>query len=161
MGYCSKCGAFIPEGSAFCPKCGAPASSEGSPPPPPNPAGATSAGMSSNVAGALSYLVGFITGIVFLLIEPFNKDPFVRFHAFQSIFFNISMIVIVIVWSILTAIMSSIFGLLGILFSIVGILIWLGFFILWLFLMYKAYKNERYMLPIIGELASKQAGQAG
>jgi uncharacterized membrane protein len=158
MPYCSKCGSFVSENAAFCPKCGAPVSSESGPSQPAGPAGASSTGMTSNVAGALSYLAGFVTGIIFLVIEPFNKDPFVRFHAFQSIFFNIAIVVIVIVWSILTAIMGSILGLLGTLFSLLGLLIWLGFVACWLFLMYKAYKNERYMLPVIGELASKQAG---
>ena len=159
MAYCSKCGSVVSEGVTFCSACGAPVSSVSGPAaPPPNPPGATSTGLTSNVAGALSYLGLVITGIIFLVIEPFNKDKFVRFHAFQSIFFFVAGLVIQIVWFIVTAIMSSIFGLLGSLFGILGFLIWLGLFACWLFLMYKAYNNETYMIPFIGEWALKQAG---
>ncbi len=125
----------------------------------PTPTPATSAGMQNNVAGALAYLVGLITGIIFVVIEPYNKIRFVRFHAFQSIFFSVACIVISILLSILTMIMFSIGGwgmlsLLGWLFLLVR----LAMFLVWLFLMYKAYNNEEYKLPIIGDLAAKQAG---
>jgi uncharacterized membrane protein len=115
--------------------------------------------MSSNVAGLLCYFLGFITGIIFLVIEPYKHDRFVRFHAFQSIFFNVALIVFWIAYSILASILSfvslSIFGLvmagLGLLFS-------LAVLAYWIFLMYKAYNNERYKIPFIGDLAIKQAG---
>jgi len=116
-------------------------------------------GLTSNVAAALSYLLGFITGIIFLVIEPHNKDPFVRFNAFQSIFLSIAYLVFSMVWGVLFGMLLVVS--LGFMFSLVALalrLVELGFFLLWLFLMYKAYKNERVLLPIIGPLAAKQAG---
>jgi uncharacterized membrane protein len=115
--------------------------------------------MTSNVAGMLAYLGWFITGIIFLVIEPYKNDKFVRFHAFQSIFFTIACFVISTAWSIIfgTLLLAS-WGAMWPLVSLTHSLIHLGFFVLWLFLMFKAYNNERFMLPIIGELAIKQAG---
>ncbi len=70
------------------------------PVPGPVPAAIPAAGLTPNVAGALTYLVGAITGILFLVIDPFKTDRFVRFHAFQSIFFNLAWIAFWIVWTI-------------------------------------------------------------
>lgn len=114
--------------------------------------------MTDNVAGALCYLAGLITGVLFLALAPYNQSKFVRFHAFQSIFFNVAWIALWIVQMILTMVLSAIlpFGM-HLLFGLLGLVIWLGGFLVWLFLMYKAYSNEKFMLPIIGDLAEKQA----
>ncbi len=115
--------------------------------------------MSSNIAGLLAYIAGFITGIIFLVVEPYKNDRFVRFHAFQSIFFCAAYIAVAIAWGILSATLFAIsLGILWHLVFTVWVLIRIGFFALWLFLMYKAYNNERFMLPVIGPLAAKQAG---
>jgi uncharacterized membrane protein len=124
------------------------------PPPPPASTGGT--GLSPNIAAALSYLVGFITGILFLVMEPYKRDPFVRFHAFQSIFFSVAIFVLQIIWSMVMGLMFS-FGMLGLL-GLIASLVGLAVFVLWLFLMFKAYSNERFMIPYIGALALKQAG---
>jgi uncharacterized membrane protein len=116
----------------------------------PQPLAATSTGMSENVAGALCYLVGFVTGIIFLVLAPYNQNKFVRFHAFQSIFFNVAYFAVWILVSFLTVLTHGI-GIL--LYPIIG----LGFFVLWLYLMYSAYNNKRIKLPLIGDLAEKQA----
>src|SRR5215469_18530151 len=94
MAFCAKCGAQLKDGSAFCAACGAPAgqSTSASSGAAAAPAPAASAGMSSNAAACLSYLFGWITGLIFLLIDPYKNDRFVRFHAFQSIFFNVGII---------------------------------------------------------------------
>jgi uncharacterized membrane protein len=125
----------------------------------PTPPPATSAGMQNNVAGALAYLVGIITGIIFVVIEPYNKIRFVRFHAFQSIFFSVACIVISIVLGIVSGVMLSVggWGMWSVL-SWLFLLVRLAMFLVWLLLMYKAYNNEEYKLPIIGDLAAKQAG---
>jgi uncharacterized membrane protein len=142
MAFCSKCGTQVPDGAGFCPSCGTTVSAGGG-----NTAMSTArtSGMQSNVAALLSYVV--IIAIVFLIIEPFKNDKFVRFHAFQSIFYWIAVIVI--------------FMLIGMVFplSIWLLVYWplrLLSFILMVFLMYKAYNNEKFKLPFIGDLAEKQ-----
>jgi len=109
------------------------------------------------VAAALSYLFTFVTGIIFLVLEPYRRDKFVRFHAFQSIAFGIAVIVLEIVWHIIASLGFLSFGFFFAIISLISLLIWLAIFGLWLFLMYKAYNNETFMLPVIGEWASKQA----
>ncbi|MCS7042961.1 MAG: hypothetical protein NZR01_09235 [Bryobacteraceae bacterium] len=109
------------------------------------------------MAGALCYLAGLITGIIFLVIAPYNTSRTVRFHAFQSIFFNVAWIAIWIVEMILSAALAAI----PVLGWMLSLLLWaavaLGGFILWLVLMWKAYQGDRLVLPVIGPLAEKQA----
>jgi len=114
--------------------------------------------MTPNVAGALAYVLGLITGIVFLVIEPHKDDKFVRFHAFQSIFFHVGAIVFWIVWVVFSAMLGYFIGFLAVAMWGLGMLIGLGILGLWIFCMYKAYNNERFMIPFIGNLAAKQAG---
>jgi uncharacterized membrane protein len=113
----------------------------------------------SNGAAALAYLVGFITGIIFLVVEPYKRDRFVRFHAFQSILVSV---VAVVLFALLRAITGALVAVrLGILaspFFMLWSLLELAFFLLWLLMMHKAYNNERFILPIVGPLAAKQAG---
>jgi uncharacterized membrane protein len=157
MPFCPKCGTQT-EGR-FCGKCGAtieaagaaPNAGAGTPPPPVQQAAGA---MADNVAGALCYVFGLITGVLFLALAPYNQKKFVRFHAFQSIFFNVAWIALWIVSAIFHIILP--FGL-SVILTLFGLLIWLGGLLLWLLLMYKAYTNEKYMLPVIGELANKQA----
>ena len=112
-----------------------------------------------NVAGALTYLLGLITGILFLVIDPFKNDRFVRFHAFQSIFFNVAWIAFWIVWTIVGLTLSAIsHGLFFIIQLPVNLLITVGGFCLWAYLMYSAYQGKTFQIPIIGPLAAKQAG---
>jgi uncharacterized membrane protein len=102
----------------------------------------TSTGLNQNVAGMLCYLVGWITGLIFFLIEKDNK--FVRFHAMQSIitFGGLTMLFIVL----------GFIPFLGwMLFPILGILQ----LVLWILLMVKAYQGEQFKLPVIGDLAEK------
>jgi uncharacterized membrane protein len=109
----------------------------------------TSVGMDENIEAALSYFLGFLTGILFFVLEKENK--FVKFHAMQSIVVFMALFVINMVLGIILSI------------SIVGImlfpLIYLIEMVLWLFLMYKAYKGEKFMLPVVGDIAEKQAQQ--
>jgi uncharacterized membrane protein len=105
--------------------------------------GKTSTGINPNVAGLLCYLLGFVTGIIFLVLEKENR--FVRFHAMQSIFvFGFLFI--------LQMILSFIPFIGWILMPIVGILA----LILWLILMMKAYKGEFFKLPIVGDMAEQK-----
>ncbi|HKF23407.1 MAG TPA: DUF4870 domain-containing protein [Candidatus Angelobacter sp.] len=122
----------------------------------PTPSPAASSGMSNNVAGLLCYIFGWITGLIFLLIEPYKNDKFVRFHAFQSIFFNVALIGVYILLAILGVILGFIH--LGLLLIPLWLIVWVGILGTWIFLMVKAYGNQTFKLPIIGELAAKQAG---
>ena len=117
----------------------------------------TSTGLSSNVAAALSYVLGLITGIVFLVLEPYKHDRFVRFHAMQSVLFCVAAIVFSIAWSILVNIMISISGWTAMALTPIGLVISLGFFVFWLFLMFQAYSNKEFRIPIIGAIAAKQS----
>jgi uncharacterized membrane protein len=154
MPFCTQCGASVNEGVAFCGRCGAPLSAAPAVPPAP----AAGAGMASNVAALLAYVFGFITGIVFLILQPYKNDRFVRFHAFQSIFFSVAVTVFWILWSNVFWMTFLSIGPLWAVLSLISTLVSLAVFLYWLFLMYKAYNNERYMIPFLGELAAKQAG---
>jgi uncharacterized membrane protein len=115
--------------------------------------------MSVNAAGALAYLAGFITGIIFLVVDPYKRDPFVRFHALQSIFFNIAWIGFWILWMIFGMVLSAVTK--GLFFFIqmpIDLIIMLGGLCLWAFLMYSAYQGKRFRLPVIGAFAARQAG---
>jgi uncharacterized membrane protein len=148
------------EGTTFCGSCGA---AVGGAPvggaAPATPPAAASTGMTSNVAGCLAYILGFITGIIFLVLDPYKNDKFVRFHAFQSIFYNVVVIGFIIVWSILSIILGLVsMGFLAGIMFLISLFIHLFFLGFAIFMMYKAYQNELYKAPIIGALAAKQAG---
>jgi len=105
----------------------------------------SSTGLDENVAGLLCYLFGFVTGIIFLVVEKESK--FVKFHAMQSTITFLSLFVI-----------STILGFI----PIIGLLVyplWILSLILWLLLMIKALRGERYALPIVGKMAEEKAGQ--
>jgi uncharacterized membrane protein len=105
-------------------------------------------GLEPNVAGLLCYVLGWVSGLVFLLLEP--KDKFVRFHAIQSIIvFGAFTVVNIVLW-ILTWI-----PFIWILFLILFYLVGLFALILWIVLMVKAYRGEKFKLPISGDLAEK------
>lgn len=137
----------------FCGSCGqrVGASAAGGAAPP------AAGGLTENVAGLLCYILGFITGILFLVLEPHSRNRFVRFHAFQSIFLSVAWFGVMIVQSVVNGIAISIswglLGLFGLLWTIVG----LGFLALVIVCMVKAYQGQRFKLPIIGDLAEKQA----
>ena len=168
MSFCKACGKELTEGNTFCPSCGASISATA----PAAPAGATAGGgavamadastaqpMATNVAGALTYLAGFITGIVFIATEPYKSNSFIRFHAFQSIFFNVAWIAIWMVWMVISAILTPLTaGLFGIVALPVILILALTGFGTWLFLMYQAYQQKLFRLPFIGKYAAQQAG---
>src|SRR5688572_12234664 len=153
--FCAKCGtsmdAAATPGGAAAP--GAQAYGTGSVPgAQPYAASAPTAGaMSPNVAGALAYLLTLITGILFLVLAPYNENKFVRFHAFQSIFLFAAWIVIWIVEMVMFTVLP------WALISLISMLVSLAFLGVWIFMLVKAYQGERFKLPVIGDLAEKQA----
>ena len=157
MPFCGTCGAQV-EGR-FCAKCGsavgpgaaAPAGAGGAPAAPMQTV--QSAPMADNVASALTYI--FPVNIVFLVIAPYNRNPVVRFHCFQSLFLDIACFVLWIAMGILFGIMVSVTGFWSFwpLFWIVR----LAIFGLWLYLVIQTYSGKTVVLPVIGPMAQQQS----
>jgi uncharacterized membrane protein len=108
-------------------------------------------GLTDNAAGGLAY-VTIIPAIVFLAIAPYNRNSFVRFHAWQSIFFTVACVAIDIALMVIGRL-----PFLGLMTLFLWPLVGLAFLILWIVVLIKAFNGERYKLPIIGDLAEKQA----
>lgn len=170
MSACQSCGTALTADTRFCQSCGSPTelrpdvsvSAIESPTgvavmPPPGEAGSKT--MDTNLVGALTYLAGFITGIIFLVLDPYKSNSFVRFHAFQSIFFNVAWIGFWIVWMVLSAVLTpltaGIFGLIALPLMLIFTLAGFG---IWIFLMYQAYQQQLFRLPVVGKFAAEHAG---
>ena len=140
MAFCNMCGTQIPDGTTTCAACASRIPAAGAP----VATAAPAQGISDNVAGMLAYLL--IPAVIFLVMEPYNRNRFIRFHSFQSLFFAVA-------WTVLW-IALSIFSLLSFL---IGPLVGLAGFILWIVLLLKANQGKMYKLPMIGDMAEKQA----
>lgn len=164
MAFCAKCGAELNASSGFCGSCGAAAAGQSvttstGAAAAPAQSTSTSTGMTNNVAACLCYLVGWVTGLIFLLIDPYKNDRFVRFNAFQSIFLSIAAVAIWIGMFFVSVILGFVTrGLSIFLMGPLMMIIWLGFLVVVIVTMIKAYGNQQFKLPIIGEMAAKQAG---
>lgn len=150
---CSKCGTENPDEAKFCSKCGqafgVPAQpSEGGA----NPEAESSTGLSANIAGLLSYLFWWITGIIFVAIE--KKDTFVKFHAWQSIITFAAIDVLALILGILSTI-----PVIGLLFWILMVILLIARFILWIILMIQAGTGKMWKVPLAGNWAEKQANR--
>jgi uncharacterized membrane protein len=141
MPFCPNCGMQIAEG-AVCPKCAGAAASAGA---------TTTGGLTDNMAGALAY-VTIIPAIVFLVLYPYNKKRFIRFHSFQCIFFAVA-------WTVLWIALAFIghIPILGWATLLLWPLISLAGLIIWVILVLKAYQGQMFKLPVIGDMAEKQA----
>jgi uncharacterized membrane protein len=120
-------------------------------------ASASGTGLTRNIAGALAYSLGIITGILFLVLEPYRRDRFVRFHAFQSIFYFVFAVTFSIAWSIVISMLMSFSGWVLVVAFPVRMIIRLAMFGLWLYLMYQAYNDREFRIPVLGAIADKQA----
>ena len=145
MAFCATCGAAV-EGQ-FCAKCGsragaAPSAASG-------PGFQQAEGLAENVAAALCYVLGLVTGILFLILTPYNKNPLIRFHAFQSIFLNVACIVASVVLNIVLVSILHMWELSG--------LISLGILGVFLYMVVMAYQGKTIVLPVIGPLAQQQS----
>jgi len=145
--FCPKCGTENPEGAKFCSKCGA---ELGVPAGPPGgaakPEAETSVGLSANVAGLLCYVGGWISGIVFVVLE--KKSQFVKFHAWQSImtFGVLNVAYLILFWiPIIGWVLAWIISILS--------------FVLWIILMVQAGTGKMWKLPWAGNWAEKQASK--
>jgi len=129
--------------------------------PPPGPAGKSSTGLDENIAALLSYVFGWVSGLIFFLIEKDSK--LVRFHAMQSILFNVAVAVVCIVLWIVTFILvliaSQLAGALGSLVGLLATLFWvvvsIALLLAWILCLVRAYQGQFYKLPVIGNMADK------
>jgi uncharacterized membrane protein len=157
MAFCANCGS--PVEGRFCAKCGAAQTTAAAPAGTPLPATAApmaqSAPLAENVASALCYALTVITGVLFLVLEPYNKNRNIRFHAFQAIFLFIAALVCRIALSFLFTALWSVSGFF--LVSALSMLFGLACLILWLYMLVSTYQGKRVVLPVIGPLAEKQA----
>lgn len=162
MANCAKCGAPVAADSAFCGACGqrvgsAESSSVGASAVAASNSASSATGLPMNLAAALSYALGLITGILFLVVEPYKNNRLVRFHAMQSILFSVACIVFAIVWNILVGILVSIAGFWVLTVDVpLRLLIGLGIFVFWLYVMFQAYGEHEYRIPWLGDIAAKQ-----
>jgi uncharacterized membrane protein len=144
MAFCPSCGA--PVDGRFCAKCGAAVEAGAAPtvtiPP------ISAAGLPENTAAALCYLLGLVTGILFLVLEPYSKNKLIRFHAFQSIFLNVAAIIF---WWVIKIVLPWDF------FWRLSSLLDLAFFALFIYMLIQTLQGKKVVLPVIGELAAKQA----
>ncbi len=142
--FCSQCGAENPERAKFCSKCGAGLGvaampTEGAA----KPEAESSTGLSANVAGLLCYVVAWVTGIVFVVLE--KKSTFVKFHAWQSI----------MTFGVLT-VANLILRWIPFVGWILEILIGILMFVLWLILIIQAGTGKMWKVPWAGDWAEKQ-----
>jgi uncharacterized membrane protein len=161
MAFCPNCGAQVT--GSFCPNCGTavsgagPGTGAGTGYVPPSASGVRvqAAGLSENVASALCYLFGLVTGIIFLVISPYNRNKTIRFHAFQSIFASIGVMICSIILTIFIGILVAAHAWWS------GVLIRrifdLAVFVGWVYMMYTAYNKRKIKIPVVGDLAQKQA----
>ncbi len=165
---CPICKNEVGAQNAFCNQCGAPLGSSmagavpagagaGAPPPPMyglQPV-ASGSGLSENAAAAIAYIT-IIPAIIFLVLEPYNRMPLVRFHAWQSIALGVAAFVLQIAVTI-AQIMLHFIPLSFVLFWMVHLAIAVGLFLFWMIAILKASKGEFYKIPVLGEFAEKQA----
>jgi uncharacterized membrane protein len=155
--FCSKCGVKNPEGAKFCSKCGAELAVAGAlTEDATTPEAESSTGLSANVAGLLCYVAGWITGIIFIVLE--KKSIFVKFHAWQSIMtFGVLTVAHLILSTMLRAIAFATFlpGL-AVFAGVLGTIIWIMMVVLWIILVIQAGTGKMWKVPWAGDWAEKQ-----
>lgn len=155
MAFCKSCGQDIGTG-AFCPKCGASQIATATPGSAPvaTPVASPTEGLQENVAGLLCYIAGWVSGLIFLLID---KRPFVRFHAAQSI---VTFGALTVLWIAMGMFVGGTLFLGGLgLFLLIFYVVRIAGLVLWILLMVKAYQNEKFRLPIVAGIADGIAGK--
>ncbi len=122
----------------------------------PNVNGPTSMGMDANIAAGLSYIVGWITGLIFFIMEKQNR--FVRFHAMQSILFSAALTAFYVLLNIVSfALAIASIPFLGLLLSGAGLLVAIGTLVVWIFLVINVFQGKYFKLPVLGNYAERYA----
>jgi uncharacterized membrane protein len=165
---CGYCGASMPDISEFCPSCGRPVRERSLFPPEPQRATEENSGATEDagppavvlppvawndrLVGALAYLT-LVPAVLLIFLKQYQRRKFVRFHAFQSVFFWSAVIVL-----LLLGLLASTFGLLF-MWLLTGALVLLALFFTWIVLSVKALQGEWFELPVLGALAGQQVGR--
>ena len=169
---CPACSTENPAGATFCQHCGVSLTAATAAPPPPGSGGFTQvpqpavgpaaagyvpaqSGLSDNSAAAIAYIT-IIPAIVFLVMEPYNRKPFIRYHAIQCIGLHILWFAVWVVLMVVGLMLAMIH--LHLLVLLLWPLCWIGLVILWLLCIVSAAQGKWFKLPIIGDFARKQAG---
>jgi uncharacterized membrane protein len=147
MAFCNQCGTPISDGATICAACAGRA-----PQWQPGPQGqGQPQGLTDNTAGILAYIT-IIPAIIFLVMEPYNRNRYIRFHSFQCLFFAAALVVLHLALGVLSAIPFMV-----VLTVPLHALVSLGGFIVWIVLLVKASQGLMYKLPVIGDMAERQA----
>ena len=110
------------------------------------------------IAGALAYF-SFVPAIVFLLVEPYKRNRFVRFHAFQSLFLSASALAVAVLLWLLGKILYIVPVIGHLLIFLISVVVALAVLVIWAVLLIKAYQGESFKLPILGDVAGERAGE--
>jgi len=128
---CPSCNAQVPIGATTCPVCHA-----------------SLAAKTNNVIAALAYVLGVVTGIIFLYLEPYDRDEYVRFHARQSIAFSVAWFALNVIAGVFIAVLPHpLAALIGFVQQLMNI----ALAIAWVYLMYQAYIGNKFRLPVLAD----------
>jgi len=149
---CPDCAAQMPDSAAFCPGCGRSMQIE--------PASKQTLGVTrENFAGAFAY-VTFLPALVFLMLEPYRRNPFVRFHAVQCLLFWLAGVVVAVLLRLASLALLFIPVVGPLLALLLATIVALAAVFTWIVLLVKAFQGERFALPVIGDLAEHYSGAA-
>jgi uncharacterized membrane protein len=146
---CPNCAAQMPETAAFCPGCGHPMQTE------PRAQGTVGA-LPENIAGALAYIT-FIPAVFFLVLEPYNKSRFLRFHSVQCLLLWAAATLVGIALKLASVVLFIIPVLGPLLVLLVSVVVSLAVAVIWLVLVVKAFQGEMFRLPLLGDFAAQYA----
>lgn len=146
---CPACAARMPETATFCPGCGRPMKTS-------NPAAGTVGSFPESVAGGLAYIT-FIPAIIFLLLDPYRKNCFVRFHSIQCLLAWVAMLAVGALLRLMALVVILIPVVGPLLTFVVAVLAGMAAFLIWLVLVVKAFQGETLKLPVLGDFAERYA----
>lgn len=149
---CPDCAAQMPQSAAFCPGCGRSMQVES--------ASKQKLGiLRENLAGALAYIT-FLPAVVFLLLDPYRRNPFVRFHSVQCLLFWLANVVVAVLLRLAVRVLLFIPIVGPLLALLMVVIVALAAVFTWIVLLVKAFQGERFGLPVVGNLAERYAGAA-
>jgi uncharacterized membrane protein len=146
---CPDCAAQMPDTAAYCPGCGRAMRSL-------ERARVTVGALPENLAGALAYCT-IIPAIVFLLVEPYSKNRFVRFHSFQCLAVSLVTLIVGALLRVVGFMLFFVPGVGHLLIWLLSMVVTLAFFAVWVVLVVKALQGEMFKLPVLGDFAEQQA----